>query len=159
LEADWTRYNPERPFEYSFLDDRFNALYRAEARLSSLFGIFAGLAVLIACLGLFGLAAFTAEQRTKEIGVRKVLGATVPSIVLLLSKDLLQLIGLAFVIGAPLAYLGMHRWLANFAYQAEIGVGIFVLTGVLTVAIAWLTVSYHAIRAALADPVKSLRYE
>jgi putative ABC transport system permease protein len=159
LEAAWTPFNPERPFEYSFLNERFDALYRAEAQLSSLFGIFALLAVLIACLGLFGLAAFTAEQRTKEIGVRKVLGATVPGIVLLLSKDLLKLIALAFVLGAPLAYLGMNRWLANFAYQAEIGVGIFVLTGALTVAIAWLTVSYHAIRAALTDPVQSLRYE
>ena len=115
--------------------------------------------MLIACLGLFGLAAFTAEQRIKEIGVRKVLGASVPSLVVLLSKDFLKLVVVALVIAAPVAYLAMNRWLADFAYRVDIGIGMFVMTGVLALLIAVLTVSYQAIKAALADPVKSLRCE
>jgi putative ABC transport system permease protein len=159
LEATWTRFNPERPFEYTFLDDQFDALYRAEARLSGLFGVFTGLAVVIACLGLFGLAAFTAETRTKEIGIRKVLGASAGSIVGLLSKDFLALVGLAFVIAAPVSFVLMRNWLEHFAYRIELGPGVFLLTGGLVVLIALLTVSYQSIKAALADPVKSLRYE
>ncbi|MFQ5568697.1 MAG: ABC transporter permease [Rhodothermales bacterium] len=159
MEQAWAQFNPDRPFEYRFLDEQFNALYRAEARLSGLFGVFAGLAVIVACLGLFGLAAFTAEQRTKEIGVRKVLGATVGGIVVLLSRDLLKLIAVAFVVSAPLTYVAMGRWLNDFAYRVEMGAGTFLLAGALALVIAWLTVSYHAIRAALTDPVESLRYE
>ncbi len=159
LERAWNQFNPERPFEYTFLDEKFDALYRAEERLSLLFGYFSILAILIACLGLFGLAAFTTEQRTKEIGVRKTLGATVGGIVLLLSTDLLKLIAVAFVVGAPLAYLVMNRWLEDFAVQVEMSWGIFLLVGLTTLGIAWLTVGYHAVRAALSDPVKALRYE
>ncbi len=159
LEHAWTRFNPERPFEYTFLDERFDALYRADARLSGLFGVFAALAVVIACLGLFGLAAFSAERRTKEIGVRKVFGASVGGIVLLLSKDLLKLVALAFVVATPAAYAAMQRWLDDFAYRVDLSWGIFLAAGLAALGVALLTVSYHAVKAALADPVKSLRYE
>src|SRR5690606_34376067 len=121
--------------------------------------IAAGLAVLIACLGLFGLAAFSAEQRTKEIGIRKVLGASAGSIVVLLSKDFAKLVAVAFVVAAPVAYLLMHRWLDDFAYRTRLGPGVFLLAGALAVAIALLTVSYQSVRAARSDPARSLRYE
>lgn len=159
LEQSWKPFNPDRPFEYRFLDEQFDGLYRAEERLGTLFGYFAGLAVLIACLGLFGLAAFSAEQRTKEIGVRKVLGASVPGIVALLSKDLLKLIAVAFIVAVPLAYLAADQWLAHFAYRIDVPWTLFLLTGLAALVLAWLTVSYHAVRAALTDPVDSLRYE
>ena len=155
----WQSFNTERPFEYVFLDETFDALYRAEERLGRLFGYFSILAIVIACLGLFGLAAFTAEQRTKEIGVRKVMGATVGGIVLLLSKDLLKLIAVAFIVGAPLAYVMMSRWLLGFADRIDLSVGIFLMVGLAALGIAWLTVGYHAVKAALADPVTALRYE
>ena len=159
LEQQWQSFEPGYPFQYSFLDENFQQLYQAEDRLHEVFGYTSLLAILIACLGLFGLAAFTAEQRIKEIGIRKVLGASVSSLVVLLSKDFLKLVALALVIAAPIAYLAMQRWLNDFAYRVEIGVGTFVLAGVLALLIAVLTVSYQAIKAALADPVKSLRYE
>ncbi len=155
----WQAFNAERPFEYTFLDQTFDALYRAEERLGHLFGYFSILAILIACLGLFGLAAFTAERRTKEIGVRKTMGATTGGIVLLLSKDLLKLVAVAFVLGAPLAYFGSIWWLEDFALRVEISWPIFLLAGLTTLVVAWLTVGYHAVRAALSDPVKALRYE
>ena len=155
----WQSFNTERPFEYIFLDQTFDALYRAEERLGQLFGYFSILAIVIACLGLFGLAAFTAEQRTKEIGVRKVMGATVGGIVLLLSKDLLKLIAVAFVVGAPLAYVVMSQWLLGFADRVALSWPIFLMAGLAALGIAWLTVGYHAVKAALADPVKALRYE
>ena len=159
MAENWQAFNAERPFEYFFLDQTFDALYRAEERLGHLFGYFSILAILIACLGLFGLAAFTAERRTKEIGVRKTMGATVGGIVLLLSRDLLKLIAVAFIVGAPLAYFIAQWWLENFALRIEISPTIFILVGLTTLAIAWLTVGYHAIRAALADPVKALRHD
>jgi putative ABC transport system permease protein len=153
------RFDPEHPFEYNFLDQRLAEVYDTDQRVGRLFGIAAGLAILIACFGLFGLAAFSAEQRTKEIGVRKVLGASAAQIVGLLSKDFARLVGIAFVVAVPLAYLAMDRWLADFAYRTSLGVDVFALAGLLAFAIAGLTVSYHALRAALADPVNSLRYE
>ncbi len=159
LEARWQAVAPEEPFTFSFLDANVDALYQADQRTGQLFATFALLAVLIACLGLFGLAAFTAEQRTKEIGVRKVLGASVGGIVVLLSKDFVKLVGLAFVLAAPLAYLAMNWWLEAFAYRADIAWWIFLTAGLTALAIAVLTVSYQAIRAAVADPVKALRYE
>jgi len=159
LEAQWQAVAPEEPFTFSFLDANVDALYQADQRTGQLFGTFALLAVLIACLGLFGLAAFTAEQRTKEIGVRKVLGASVGGIVVLLSKDFVKLVGLAFVLAAPLAYLVMNWWLESFAYRADIAWWIFLTAGLTALVIAVLTVSYQAIRAAVADPVKALRYE
>jgi putative ABC transport system permease protein len=159
LEEQWKRLAPHRPFEYTFLDAELDALYRAERRVGKVFTGFAVLAVLIACLGLFGLAALTAEQRTKEIGVRKVLGASEGLIVYLLSKDFIKLVLVAFVLGMPLAYYAMDRWLQNFAYRVDLGVGTFALAGLLALAVAALTVSYQAIRTALLNPVDTLRYE
>ena len=159
MEQAWTAYNPDRPFEYRFLDAQFDALYRSDLRLSRLFVLFAGLAVFIACLGLFGLAAFAAGQRRKEIGVRKVLGASVGSVVALLSADFLKLVGLAYVIALPVAYFVARRWLDGFADHIALGPGLFLLAGLVALAIALLTVSVHAIRAATADPIQSLRYE
>ncbi len=159
LEEKWTSFVPQIPFEYSFMDDRFNNMYRAEYKVSKIFTIFCSLAILIACLGLFGLASYTAEQRTKEIGIRKVLGASVWSVVILFSKDFTWLVFIALLIAAPLAYFAMNRWLADFAYRIDIGPQFFIIAGLIALAIAWITVSYHAIRAALANPVKSLRSE
>jgi putative ABC transport system permease protein len=159
LEQQFRQIAPDASFRYVFLDDVFDQMYRSEKRLSRIITTFAGLAIFIACLGLFGLAAFTAEQRTKEIGIRKVLGATVSSIVALLSKDLLKLVAIGFVLAAPLAYFAMSRWLEDFAYHINIGPEIFILAGALTVVIALATVSYQAVKAAVTNPVESLRYE
>ena len=159
LASVWQTFVPDVPFTYQFLDDAWQAQYQAEQRLGYLTAGFALLAVLIASLGLFGLASFTAEQRTKEIGIRKVLGASVASVVALLSKEFLWLIALAFVVAAPVAYLAMQRWLEGFAYRVELGPGVFLLAGALALLVALVTVSYQAVKAALADPVESLRYE
>ena len=159
LETDWSRLAADWPFEYSFLDERLDQLYRAEEQLEQLFSYFAGLAILIACLGLFGLSAFAAEQRTKEIGIRKALGAPVSGVMLLLSKDFLKLVVAALILAVPIAYFVMQRWLEGFAYRIVLSWEVFVLAGVLALLIAQTTVSYQAIRAALTDPVKALRYE
>ena len=159
LRAVGERFDPSHPFEYNFLDQRLNDLYQTEQRVGKLFGIAALLAVVIACLGLFGLASFTAEQRTKEIGVRKVLGASVSSIVVLLSKEFTWLVGMAFVVAAPVAYFAMDRWLNDFAYRIEISWPIFLMAGLIALLVAVCTVSFQSIRAALANPVEALRYE
>jgi len=159
LEAIWKERVPHRPFLYSFLDESFEAKYRAEERFGTLFGTFAGLALFIACLGLFGTAAYATEQRTKEIGIRKVLGASTSEIIALLSKDIIVLVGVALVVAFPLAYLGLERWLHLFPYRTDINVGLFLLAGGLILLLAFLTVSYQTLRAATAAPVKSLRYE
>jgi putative ABC transport system permease protein len=159
IEAKWKQVAPGQPFSYAFMADQFNAVYRAEQRIGTIALIFAGLAILIACLGLFGLAAFTAEQRTKEIGVRKVLGASVMSVVALLSKDFLKLVMIAIVIASPIAWFAMNRWLQDFAYKIDIEWWVFALAGLLAVGIALLTVSFQSIKAALMNPVKSLRSE
>ena len=159
LEKTWEATGTSMPFEFSFLTDELNQLYEQEQRTAKVFGAFAMLAVLIACLGLLGLAAFTAARRTKEIGIRKVLGASVPNIVALLTKDFLLLVAVAFVIAAPMAYLAVQRWLEDFAYRIDVPWTVFVGTGLAVLAVALLTVSYQAIRTALADPVKSVRYE
>ena len=159
LEQQWSTFAPGRAFSYFFLDEQYDALYRFEQRLSQLIGLFALLAVLVACLGLFGLAAFTATQRTKESGIRKVLGATVPGIVVLLSKEFVKLVLWAVMLAAPVAYLAAQRWLEGFAYRVEISWGIFLMVGSLALAIALVAVGYQSIRAALADPVESLRHE
>ncbi|MCF0073345.1 ABC transporter permease [Dyadobacter sp. CY261] len=158
LEKTW-KANSDNPFTYSFLDERFNKMYESEMRIGKLFGIFASLAVVIACLGLFGLAAFTTIRRTKEIGVRKVLGASVLSIVSLLSKDFVKLVAIAILIASPLAWYGMDQWLSDFAYKVNIEWWVFVLAGAMAVGIALLTVSFQSIKAALVNPVKSLRSE
>jgi putative ABC transport system permease protein len=159
LETTWAEFLPNQPFEYTFLDQSFDAQYKSEENLGQVFSSFALFAILIACLGLFGLASFTAEQRRKEIGVRKALGASVLQIVVLLSREFITLVLLALVIGGIAAFFFMEGWLEEFAYRTDIGPGVFALAGVLALLIAGLTVSYQAIRAALADPVKSLRYE
>lgn len=159
VETAYRQQFPDDPFRYSFVDEAFAQQYRGDERFATLFTLFTGLAIFIACLGLFGLASFTAARRTKEIGVRKVLGATVPSIALLLVKDFLKLVGLAFLVAAPLAYVGMQRWLEGFAYHIDIGPGVFLLTGFIVVLITVLTVGYQSVGAALANPVRSLRVE
>jgi len=155
----WDRFHPGYPVTYTFLDDRLNALYRNEARMMEMFGYFSMLAIFIACLGLFGLASFTTEQRTKEIGVRKVLGATVSRIIILLSREFAKWVLVANIIAWPIAYFAMNTWLDNFAYRINIGWAAFLLTGILTSMIALLTVSYQSVKAALANPADSLRYE
>ena len=155
----WQQLNPGEPFEYSFLDEDFQKNYAAESRIASVVSYFTIIAILISCLGLFGLAAFTAEQRTKEIGVRKVLGASVGSIVTLLSKDFLKLVLIAVVIASPIAWYAMNRWLQDFAYRINIEWWVFALAGLLAVGIALLTVSFQSVKAALMNPVKSLRSE
>ncbi|MBD2753496.1 ABC transporter permease [Spirosoma validum] len=158
LEQRW-KAQTDNPFAYSFLNERFNTVYQSEQRVGQLFGIFAGLTVLISCLGLFGLAMFTAQQRTKEIGVRKVLGASVASVVALLSKDFLKLVVIAIVIASPLAWYAMNRWLQDFAYKIDLSWWVFALAGFLAIGIALVTVSFQSIKAALTNPVKSLRSE
>jgi putative ABC transport system permease protein len=159
IESKWNEFDPNHPFAYTFFDEDFARLHRTEEQMAKLLGYVAILAIFIACMGLFGLAAFTAEQRTKEIGVRKVLGASVGSIVALLSKDFTRLALAGFAVAAPLAYYAMHRWLENFAYRIEIGAGVFIAVGMLALIIAWLTVSFQSIKAAVANPVEALRYE
>jgi putative ABC transport system permease protein len=159
LEKQWKSMAAEQPFSYRFLDDAFARIYRAEQRVGTLAGLFALLSVLISCLGLFGLAAFTAERRTKEIGIRKVLGASVAGITGLLAREFLALVALAFAIASPLAYYFMQGWLSDFAYRIEIGWWMFAAAGALAVSLAFLTVCFQSIKAALANPVKSLRSE
>jgi putative ABC transport system permease protein len=159
LERIWAKFDPSHPFNYSFFDEQFDRLHQSEKQIGRLLGYVALLAVIIACLGLFGLAAFTAEQRTKEIGIRKVLGASAGGIIFLLSKDFAKLALIGFIIAAPLAYYAMSRWLGDFAYRTNIGPGVFVLSGLLALVTTWLTVSYQSIKAALANPVDSLHYE
>ncbi len=159
IEAQYSALAPDFPFAFGFIDDEFDAMYRAEERLSRTITVAAALAIFLACLGLFGLAAFTAERRTKEIGIRKVLGATVSNIALLLSREFLVLATLAFILAIPPAYLLMQNWLSEFAFRISIGPGIFLLAGGLLWAIVLLTIGHRAVRTALADPVESLRYE
>jgi ABC-type antimicrobial peptide transport system permease subunit len=158
-EQAWVARYPNMPFEYRFLDDAFNQMYKTEEKNAALFKLLAGLAVFISCLGLFGLAVFSTQQRTKEIGVRKVLGASVPSLVGLLSKDFLVLVAGSLVIAAPLAWYFMDKWLEDFAYRVEIQWTVFLLAGAMAVAVAFLTVSFQSVKAAMANPVKSLRSE
>ncbi len=158
LEQKWKAHT-DNPFSYSFLNDRFNKTYQSEQRNGQLIRIFATLTIVISCLGLFGLAMFTAQQRTKEIGVRKVLGASVLSIIVLLSKDFIRLILLAILIVTPIAWYAMSQWLKDFAYRVELTWWIFALSGLLAIAVALITVSFQSIKAALMNPVKSLRSE
>ncbi len=155
----WHNLNPSEPFEYSFLDKDFQKNYDAENRLSAIVGYFTAIAILISCLGLFGLATFSAEQRIKEIGVRKTLGASVSSIVALLSKDFLKLVGIAVLIASPLAWLAMNKWLQGFAYRIHISWSVFVITTIAALLIALITISFQAIKAAIANPIESLRSE
>jgi putative ABC transport system permease protein len=159
IERAWRQFFPEKAFDYSFLSDDLREGYEQEARLMHLSADFAGIAIFLACFGLFGLVDFTVRQRRKEIGVRKVLGASVPSVVGLLSRDFLKLVGIALVLAAPVAYWGMNRWLSDFAYRIDIQWWIFAAAGIAAAAVAFLTVAGQTVRAAVANPVESLRSE
>jgi putative ABC transport system permease protein len=159
VEKKWNSMNPGQTFNYSFLDADFNKIYSADQRTGKLFVTFAVFAIFIACLGLFGLVTYAAEQRIKEIGVRKVLGASIREIVAMISKDFIKLVLIAFVTAFPVSWLMMNKWLQSFAYRINISWWVFALAGVLTVAIAFITVSFQAIKAAMANPVNSLRSE
>jgi len=161
LQQKWQEYRPQNPFSYSFVDERYEQLYQNEHRLGQIFGAFSLLAVFIACLGLFGLASYTAEQRTKEIGIRKVLGASVGHVVFLLSRDFTRLVIIATLAAWPIAYFAMNKWLQEFAYRINLNqqTATFLLAALLALAIALATISYQAIKAALNNPIKALRYE
>jgi ABC-type antimicrobial peptide transport system permease subunit len=159
IEAVMKRNNPAYPFDFRFVDDQFNQMFLSEMLMSKLARVFAALAIIISCLGLFGLAAYTAERRTKEIGIRKVLGASVPGIAGLLSKDFLRLVVVSCLIAFPVAWWAMHSWLQDYQYRVSIHWWVFAAAGILSVLIALLTVSFQAIKAAIANPVKSLRTE
>jgi len=157
VENTWKKLAPGQPFQYSFLDESFGRMYASERRLGKIFAGFAGLAIVIACLGLFALTAFTAEQRTKEIGIRKVLGASVSSIVVLLSKEFGKWILIAFVFSAPVAWYAVNWWLEDYTYKVEVGVWVYALAGLSAFAVAWLTMSFQSIKAASSNPVRALR--
>ena len=159
LEKIYKSLNPGLTFTYSFTDADYNKLYQSEQLLGKLSGYFSFLAIFISCLGLLGLTMFTAAQRTKEIGVRKVLGANAASIFTLLSKEFIQLVIIALVIATPIAWLLMNNWLRGYAYKIQINWWVFAVAGIASVVIALLTVSFQAIKAAIANPVKSLRTE
>jgi putative ABC transport system permease protein len=159
IESKWKALAPAMPFHYEFLDDAFDKMYRAEQRIGRVALTFAFLTILIACLGLFGLVTYIIEQRFKEIGIRKVLGADVASIVQLISKDFIKLVALAVLIASPIAWWTMRLWLQDFAFRIDIGWRVFALAGFMALVIALLTVSFQAIKAAVANPVKSLRTE
>jgi len=159
IEKKWKELDPAHPFEFSFMDESFDRLYKNEEKLGQIFSTFSFLAIFIACLGLFGLALFMAEQRTKEIGIRKILGASVGRIFVLLAKEFVYLVLIANVVAWPLAYFLMRGWLQNFAYRVNMESWIYILSAVIAFVIAFITISFQALKAALADPVKSLRYE
>ncbi|MFC2165046.1 ABC transporter permease [Acidobacteriota bacterium] len=159
IESAWRKFAGGQPFEYSFLDDDFDSLYKSEKRAGQLFSLFSFLAIFVACLGLFGLVSFAAEQRTKEIGIRKVLGASVSRIILLLSREVILLVFVASLIAAPLGFLAMRKWLENFAYRIDLSPSLFMVTAMITLSIAVLSVSYRAIKAACANPADAIRNE
>jgi len=159
IENTWKSLAPGQPFQYSFLDDDFGGMYAAEQRLGKIFTFFAGLAIVIACLGLFALTAFTAEQRSKEIGIRKVLGASVSSIVLLLSKEFGRLIIIAFIIAIPFAWYSVDWWLKGYVFKAQIGAMVYMVAGLIAFLIAWLTMGYQSIKAASSNPIDALKSE
>jgi len=159
LESKWKTLVPQRPFEFRFMDDDYNKLYNAEMRLGTVMNLFAAIAILLACLGLFGLSSYAAQQRIKEIGIRKVLGASTGNIAMTLSKDFIQLTAIAIVIAFPIAWWATTKWLQDFSYRTNVNWSIYVLVGVITIALTIATVSLRAVKAALANPVKSLRTE
>ena len=159
IEEAFKKAFPESIFEFKFLDDQIEALYKSEGRLYTLFKVFSGLAMLISCFGLWGLVNFSAQRRTKEIGIRKVLGASVAGIVSLLTREFILMVAIAFAIATPLAWWGIQKWLQDFAYRVEIDWKPFVLAAVTAVLIAFITVGFQAVKAAFANPVRSLRSE
>ncbi len=159
IEKIWSKYFPSDPFNYFFLDDSFNRQYKSDEMFGSIFSIFALLAILIACFGLSGLSAYNVLQRRKEIGIRKVMGASLQQLLILLSKDFLRLVLLAFLIAIPITWMIMSRWLDYFAYRIDISWWVFAIAGMITIIIAFATISFQALRAAIANPVTSLRTE
>lgn len=159
LEGQWDEFAPGQPFAYSFMDQRFSALYENEQKIGNIFSVFAFLAIFIACLGLFGLAAFTAEQRYKEIGVRKVLGASIAGIMGLLSKEFIRLMIVAFILAVPMSYFAMDWWLQDFAFRTDLKLTTFLVAGVLSFVVSWFTMSFQSFKAARMNPVKALRDE
>ncbi len=159
LQMLYQKYNPGLPFEYRFLDEDYHALYSSEQRVASLSKYFAGLAIIISCLGLFGLAAFTATRRQKEISIRKVVGASVTNVIFMLSKDFLKLVLIAILIAFPFSWWVTNQWLQSFAYHINISTGIFLAAGASIIVITLITISYQAIKAGLVNPVKSLKSE
>jgi putative ABC transport system permease protein len=159
MEKVFNEYNPKYPFEYHFIDEQYARKFSDEQTTGKLSAFFAGLTIFISCLGLFGLAAYMAQNRVKEIGVRKVLGASVTSITALLSKDFIRLVIIAFAFATPVAWWSMHKWLAGYSYHTHISWGIFFIAGSIAILIALLTVSFQAVKAAVANPVTSLRSE
>jgi putative ABC transport system permease protein len=159
IESTWKQFLPEIPFDYTFLDENFSRLYQSEHRQESIFTIFSFIAIFIACLGLLGLSAFTISQRIKEIGIRKVLGATVSTIVTLLSKDFLKLVLIAGIIAFPVAWFAMNKWLEDFAYRINIPWWVFLFAGFMAALVAFATIGFQAVKAARANPVKNLRTE
>jgi putative ABC transport system permease protein len=155
----WKKYNAAFPFDYTFLDDDYDRMYKADQRSGTLFSIFAGIAIFISCLGLFGLATYTAQVKVKEIGIRKVLGASVANITSMLSKDFLTLVIISLIIASPIAWYLMNKWLQDYVYRIQIQWWVFALAGIAALLIAFITISYQAIKAALTNPVKSLRSE
>jgi putative ABC transport system permease protein len=159
IESKWKELAPHRPFEYRFMDEDFQKLYSSEMRTGKVFTIFAGIAILLACLGLFGLAVYATQQRIKEIGIRKVLGASVSGITVLLSSKFLGLIAIAFLVASPISWFVMHKWLEDFAYRVDISWWVFAIAGLSVLLITLITVGFQAIKAAVSNPVKSLRSE
>jgi putative ABC transport system permease protein len=159
IQATWKQVVADQPIEYSFLDDHFNELYKADMQVSEIVGVLAVLAIIISCLGLFGLASYSAERRVKEIGIRKVLGASIQNVVSLLSRDFIRLVLISNLIAWPIAWFALTKWLQDFAYRINISWWIFIAAGVCAVLIALFTVSFQAIKAAIANPIKSLRTE
>jgi putative ABC transport system permease protein len=155
----WNTFTPEYPLEYSFLDESFNQMYKAEDKLKSLLWIFTGITIFVSCLGLFGLAAYAAEHRRKEIGIRKILGADVKGIVLLLTKGFIKLVVVSLLIASPVAWYFMNQWLQDFAYRIDISWWIFGVAGTMVILIALITISFQAIKAASANPIKNLRID
>jgi putative ABC transport system permease protein len=155
----WNEISPDTPFEFKFLDQTYDKLYKSDEQFSSIIDSFSVVAIILACMGLFGLISHNMNRRIKEIGIRKILGATVNSIVFIMIRDLLKWVVLANVVAWPLAWFIMNKWLQNFAYRIEISLWIFVLSGGIALILAMATVSLQAIKAAVADPIKSIRYE
>jgi ABC-type antimicrobial peptide transport system permease subunit len=155
----WQQTFPDYVYEYRFLDDKIDSFYKQENQLSQLYKVFAAIAIFLSCLGLYGLASFMAVQRIKEVGIRKVLGASAGSIVYLFSKEFIILIAIAFVIATPIAWYFMHQWLQDYAYRIDVSWMIFLVSGIIAIVIALMTISFQAIKAAMANPVKSLRSE
>ncbi len=159
IEDTWNKFTPEQPFSYYFLDDLLDGLYQNERASGQIFSIFSILAIVVACIGLFGLSTYMAEQRTKEVGIRKVLGSTASKIVVLMSKDFAKLVAVAFLIAVPVAYYIIIKWLQSFSFRTSVPLWIFLLAGVVALIVAQFTISFQAVKAANSNPADSLRFE